>query len=306
MNEEELQKYIKAGKIASKALHYGKGLIKEGASLLYVSEKVEEKIAELGGKPAFPAQISLNNIAAHSCAEPDDLTIFKDGDLAKLDVGVHVDGYVADTALSIDIGGHHKELILASQNALNAAIKLATPGTKLSDIGKAIQDEITVLGFSPIKNLSGHGVGKYIIHGPPQIPNYETGTNATLVEDQVIAIEPFASKGKGMIYETENANIFMVTSKKPVRSPITREILREINEYNGLPFTTRWLTRKFPLFKVRVAIRELLTHNIIKAFPPLPDKDYVSQAEHTIIVKDKPIVTTKHNLADDIGNLMHK
>ena len=292
MDKDIEEKYIKAGKIASEARNYGKSLIVEGALLIEVLDKIEEKIFELGGKPAFPAQISLNNIAAHYCADPDDTTMFKKGDVAKLDIGVHVDGYVADTAVTIDLGDN-SSLVDASRNALEKALSLATPGRKVSEIGKAIHDEIAKMGFSPVKNLSGHGVGKFIIHGPPSIPNYETGEHVTLKEGMVIAIEPFASKGIGMIHETDTANIFMLTSKKPVRSQITRDVLKEIEKYEGLPFTTRWLTKKFPAIKVRVALRELLQLGALRAFPPLPDKGLVSQAEHTVIVKDVPIVTTR-------------
>lgn len=292
MDKEIEEKYIEAGSIASAAREFGKERIIIGASLLKVSDEVEEKIKSIGGVPAFPVQISLNNIAAHYCAEPDDDIVFKKGDLVKLDIGVHVDGYVADTAVTIDLGDN-KELVDASRNALFEALKLATPGRRVSEIGKAIHYEITKLGFSPIKNLSGHSVGRFIIHGPPQIPNYETGENVVLEEGMIIAIEPFASKGIGMIHETENANIFMVVDKKPVRSMITREVLKEISTYNGLPFTTRWLAKKFPLLKVRLALRELLNVGVIRAFPPLPDKGLVSQCEHTVIVKDVPIVTTR-------------
>ena len=141
--------------------------------------------------------------------------IFKKDDLVKLDIGVHVDGYVADTAVTADLG-NNKDLVDASKNAVLEALKLATPGRRVSEIGKVIHDEITKLGFSPVKNLSGHGVGKFIIHGPPSIPNYEIGENIILEEGMVIAIEPFASKGIGMIHETETSNIFMVVGKKPV------------------------------------------------------------------------------------------
>lgn len=292
MDKETLDKFIKAGNIASEAREFGKSKIVVGAKLIDVCDEVEKKIFELGGIPAFPAQISLNNIAAHYCPEPDDGTIFKMGDLAKLDIGVHIDGFVADTAVTVDLGDN-KALVDASKNALDAALKLARPGVKTSEIGKAIHAEITKLGFSPIRNLSGHGVGKFIIHGAPSIPNYDTGDNILLEEDMVIAIEPFASKGIGMIHETDNANIFMVVQKKPVRSMITREVLKEIQTYQGLPFTTRWLTKKFPLLKVRLALREMLTLGMIRPFSPLPDKGLVSQHEHTVIVKDVPIVITR-------------
>lgn len=293
MDDITLEKYLKAGKIASEARNFGASKIVVGVKLIDVCDDVEKKIFELGGVPAFPAQISLNNVAAHYCPEPNDETVFKVDDLAKLDIGVHVDGYVADTAVSIDLG-NNKDLVDASRNALNAAIKLAKQGVKTCELGKAIHSEITSLGFSPIKNLSGHGVGKFIIHGPPSIPNYDTKDNVVLEEGMVIAIEPFASMGSGMIHETDNANIFMLIGKKPVRSPTAREILNEIQKYGGLPFTTRWLTKKFPLIKVRLALRELLNAGILRAFSPLPDKGLVSQHEHTLIItKDEPIVITR-------------
>ena len=293
MEKEILDKYVKAGKIASEAREYGKGLIKKGASLLEVSDKIEKKIIELGGKLAFPVQISINDVAAHNCADPDEITLFNEGDVCKLDIGVHVDGYVADTAYTVDLG-EHEDLVRASQEALTEALKLIKPGVTLAEIGQRIRDSITKYGFAPIKNLSGHGLERYVIHGPPTIPNFNTQDDEPLQEDQVIAIEPFATTGAGMIYESEKANIFMLKEKKPVRSPITRAVLKEIEQYEGLPFTTRWLTKKFPLFKVNFALRELLQVEAIRKYPPLPEKNHglVSQAEHTVIVKDKPIITT--------------
>ena len=288
-----MDKYIKAGKIASEAREYGKSLIRVGASLLDVSDKIEEKIIELGGKLAFPAQISLNDFAAHNCADPDDETTFKEGDICKLDIGVHIDGFVADTACTIDLGDN-KELVQASAEALNNALDMIRPGVTLGEIGGVIHDSISKYDLTPITNLSGHGVGKFLIHGPPTIPNYNTNDNTQLEEDQVIAVEPFATNGAGMIYESDKANIFSLIEKKPVRSPITRDILKEIEKFNGLPFTTRWLTKKLPLFKVNFALRELLQAGAIRKYPPLPDRSHglVSQAEHTVIVRDKPIITT--------------
>jgi len=293
MEKEILDKYIKAGKIASEAREYGKSLIKVGASLLEVSDKIEKKILELGGKLAFPTQISINDVAAHNCAEPDDDTKFEKGDLCKLDIGVHIDGYVADTAVTIDLGDN-EDLVKASEDALNEALKIIKPGVTLAEIGEAIKNAIAKYNFAPIKNLSGHGLDRFVIHGPPTIPNFNTHDNTELKEDQVIAIEPFATNGGGMIYETDKANIFSLVEKKPVRSQITRAVLKEIEQFENLPFTTRWLTKKFPLFKVNFALRELLQIEAIRKYPPLPEKNHglVSQAEHTVIVKEKPIITT--------------
>ena len=291
---DSTDKYIEAGKIAAEALRYGANLIKVDASLLEVTEKVEEKVLDLGGKFAFPPQISMNDIAAHYCAHPNDSLLFKKGDLAKLDVGVMIDGFIGDTATSVDLGGHEK-LVDASRKALDAAIKAVSPGAALSEIGRAIHDTITSSGFSPVRNLSGHGLGQYIFHDKPSIPNFDTGDKTQLKKGQTIAIEPFASNGAGVIYESSNATVFSQAARKPVRNPLTRDVLKAVETYNNMPFTTRWLAKKFPLAKVNYALRDLQQQGIIYAYPPLPDQShgYVSQAEHTIIVDDEPIVTTR-------------
>ncbi|MFC1730523.1 type II methionyl aminopeptidase [candidate division KSB1 bacterium] len=296
---EGLKEYRKAGKITAQAREFGKGLINVGASLFEVSQKIEDKIISLGGELAFPVQISLNEVAAHYCATPDDKTKFEEGDIAKLDLGVHIDGYVADTAVSIDLSKDkkHEKLIKASEEALADAIKKIKPGAELGEIGKAIQDKIQSYGFSPVRNLSGHAVGRFIVHGPPNIPNFDTGDDTELEEDMVIAIEPFASTGAGVIYERENANVFMMLGKKAVRNMITRSVVKEIEKFGGLPFTERWLVKKgISLPKVNYALKELDHLEILKKFPPLPDKNkgLVSQAEHTVIVtKDGCEVITK-------------
>ncbi|MEK6916550.1 MAG: M24 family metallopeptidase, partial [Nanoarchaeota archaeon] len=150
--------------------------------------------------------------------------------------------------------------------------------------GRAIQDTITTYGFAPIRNLSGHGLNQYVYHDSPSIPNFDTGDKTTLEKGQVIAIEPFASTGSGVIFESSNANIFSIRHKKPVRNMITRQVLKEIETFRNMPFTTRWLTKKFPEPKVNFALRDLIQHGILNSYPPLPDTNggLVSQAEHTV------------------------
>jgi len=299
MDKETFDAYVKAGRIAAMARDYGRSLIKIGASLLEVTEKIEQKILALGGDFAFPPQISLNDIAAHYCAAPDDKTVFKQGDVVKLDIGVHINGFVGDTALTVMLSKDEKLNLLreASREALNSALKIIKPGITLSEIGRIIHAEITKRGFAPIRNLSGHGLDKFIIHDKPSIPNFDTGSNEELVEDQVIAIEPFASTGAGIIYESSNPTIYSIKERKPVRSPMTRAVLKDLEAYNGLPFTLRWIVKKHGLGKTSFALRELKNTGILKEYPPLPDKAHglVSQAEHTVIVRDKPVITTLIN-----------
>ncbi|MBN1385829.1 type II methionyl aminopeptidase [Candidatus Woesearchaeota archaeon] len=284
-SDEELERFREAGRITAGAREYGKGLIRVGASLREVTDLIEEKIVGLGGDMAFPVQISFNHTAAHNCPGPNDGTLFSTGDVLKLDLGAHVDGYVADTAVTIDLGSHSK-LVAASEEALKNAIRIIKPGVTLGAIGKVIQDSIVGYGYVPIKNLSGHGVGRFSVHTAPQIPNYDNGDDTCVEEGMVFAIEPFATDGQGMVVEGDSAEIFMIEDKKPVRSPITRLVLREIEKFNGLPFTTRWLTRKMPYFKVNFALKELTEKGILRLYPPLNDKakGLVSQAEHTVLV----------------------
>ncbi len=294
MTVENLESWRKAGKIAADVLAYGKGLIKKGSSLLEVSDLIEKKIISLGGKPAFPVQISCDHIAAHFCPEADDKTIFEN-QVASLDVGVEVEGCIGDTAVTVDLSGKHSDLVKASEEALKAAIKVVQVGVTLGEIGKEIKETIASFGFSPIKNLSGHGLAEYNIHDKPTIPNFDTGDKTELKKGQLIAIEPFATNGAGAVYEASPATLFSIVNKKPVRSPFARELLKELQDYNELPFTTRWLTAKMPAGKVRLGLRELIHAGILRDYPPLveQDKGLVSQAEHTLLVDDKVEVLTR-------------
>ncbi len=284
MQPEEIEKYIKAGKIAAQALEYGKGIIKKDALMIEVLDKIEQKIFDLGGKLAFPAQISCNHIAAHYCPEEEDKTVFSD-QVACLDVGVHVDGFIGDTALTVDLSGKYENLVKASKEALENAIKAVKPGAKTAEIGRAIQGTIQKYGFSPVRNLSGHGLGQYQIHANPNIPNFDNGDNTKIEKGMVFAIEPFASTGAGVVQDSGIATVFELENIKPVRSMITRQVLKEIERYNGLPFTTRWLTRKFGI-KARYALKEMGQLDMLHYHHPLADKDkgIISQAEHTILV----------------------
>ncbi|MBI2208626.1 type II methionyl aminopeptidase [Candidatus Woesearchaeota archaeon] len=295
MDKEAIEKIKLAGKITAQVRDYGATLIKKDASMVEVLDKVEEKIKELGGKPAFPAQISCNHIAAHYCPEDDDRTIFTN-QLVSLDVGVHVDGYIGDTAKTIDLSGKYGDLIKAAEDALDSALKILKSGSTLGEIGGAIQDAIQKYNFAPVRNLSGHGLGRYEIHTKPSIPNFANGDNTQIKPGMVFAIEPFASTGAGIVQDSGIPTVFELRAKKPVRNPITRQVLKEIEAYEGLPFTTRWLTRKFGA-KAKLALREMEQLGMLHMHPPLADRDkgMVSQTEHTVLIDadGNIIVTTK-------------
>ncbi len=296
MDKEILEKFKQAGEIAAQALAYGKDLIKPGASILEVTEKIEHKIIELGGKLAFPINISLNNIAAHDCAHNKDDRKFTD-EIVKLDLGVHIDGHIGDTATTIDLSGKYTELVEASEQALNNAIKTLKLGVKLGQIGKVIEETIVGKGFQPIRNLSGHSLGLYLAHALPNIPNYDNNDQFELQNDMVFAIEPFATNGAGMIKETKDPQIFSVKEFKPMRINFARNIMKFIqNNFKTLPFSKRHLLNKFSEAQVNFTLKQLKNMEALKEHVALQEVQggLVSQHEHSIAIVDgEVIVLTK-------------
>ena len=287
-----MKDWLKAGEIASEARNFGKGLIKVGKSHLEVTQAIEQKILEMGGGLAFPTQISINNVAAHYNARVDSDFKFKEGDVCKLDLGVHINGAIGDTAITIDLGDNDK-LVKASKKALMAAIDVVKPGVCINEIGKAIHEEISGLGFSPIRNLGGHGMDKWQIHTAPSIPNFDNGDKSKLVKGQVIAIEPFASSGTGLVTEGKPSEIFQVEHIKNVRDSNARKILQYVSEkYRTLPFAKRQLP--FNKLQLAVGLNRLKREGLLHEYTVLPEKKedcLVSQHEHTLIVGE--CVTTE-------------
>lgn len=294
LTDEEIEKLRRAGRIVAKAREYGAGLITAGASMIEVSEKVDAKIIELGAKPAFPSQISINSTAAHDCAAYHDERLLQKGVLCKLDVGVHIDGFIGDTAVTVDLG-KNSALVKASIEALNAAIDVIKPGTELGAIGREIETAIKQAGFSPVRNLSGHGLGRYDVHTLPNVPNFDSKEKTQIKKGMVIAVEPFATDGMGLIAEKGHAEVFQLIAKKPVRAGFVREILKKIEEYEGMPFAKRWLASTHTIAQVNYALEQLVKLGAVKAYPPLVERadGMVSQAEHSIYVAEEPIVLTK-------------
>ncbi len=294
MNKEKI---LKAGKIAQEIKKYAQEIIKKDVPLLEIAEKLEGKIEELGGKPAFPLNLSINEIAAHYTPSHDDET--KAHGLLKVDIGVHVDGWIADTAISFDLENDekNKKLIKAAEEALKNAVNIAKLNLPLNEIGKVIQETIESHGFSPIINLSGHSLEQYELHSGITIPNIDD-KRKILLEKGLYAIEPFATTGGGKVYDGPPSGIYQLISEKNVRSPIAREVLDFIkNEYKTLPFCSRWLVKKFGT-KALLGLKQLKDNGNLHHFARLVEssKSKVAQAENTILVEEKEtIVTTSSN-----------
>jgi len=291
----EKEKIIQAGKLAKQVKDFAKSFVKKEMLLLEIAEKIEEKILELGGKPAFPVNLSINEIAAHYTPTHDDKT--KAHGLLKIDLGIHIDGNIADTAFSIDLENslENKKLISASEKALESAKKIFKENIFVSEIGKKIQKEIEGCGFSPVINLSGHSMEKYDLHSGITIPNIDDKREIK-IEKGVYAIEPFATNGSGKIHNGNSSGIYQLIEYKNTRSENARTILEFIEkEYKTLPFCSRWLVKKFGT-KVFFALRELEQNEILYQFPQLVEVagSKVSQAEDTILVdKEGKVVTSE-------------
>ena len=297
MDPETLQKIIKAGKVASQVRREGAAKFVVGASALEVMDYCEKRILELGGQIAW-AQMGINDVAAHFCPEEEDTTTLKEGDVVKIDIGTHQDGFIADNAMTVEVGSSNnfKDMIKASQNALKAAIKLVEPGRQFWELGEAQHSEAEALGFTTVKNLSGHTLNQYVVHGGYSIPSYNNKDKTEIKEGWQIAIEPFVTDGGGLIREKGKPTVFMVEKVKGVRSPYAKKILDEVKAQNGLPFTLRWLTRKFGKGAAALGLRELERSGIVKSYAPLAEvsKGTVAQFEHSMIVEEKAKVYTRH------------
>ncbi|MFQ5475116.1 MAG: type II methionyl aminopeptidase [Candidatus Nanoarchaeia archaeon] len=296
MDQETLDKLKKAGEIAAKVRWEGIRRCKEGVTYLEVMDHCEKRIVELGGRLAW-AQLSPNDCAAHYCPTDEDKTKCKEGDILKIDIGVHVDGWIGDTAMSVQIAtDEHKDIIKASENALKAAIKLIEPGRQLWEIGEAQYSEAEAMGFTTVTNLCGHSLGRYKVHAGRSVPTYNNKDKTELQEGWQIAIEPFVTSGVGRIAEKGDATVFMIPAPKPIRSPYGRKILYYVKGLQGMPFTTRHITRKFGQSAFKVGMRELDQAGILRKYPPLREITgaMVSQTEHTCVVGDKTVVTTRN------------
>jgi len=294
---DNFENYIKAGKIASEVREYARNQDHTGRTLSEICNDVENEILKRGGEPAFPVNVSLNDIAAHYTAEPNDPTIVKNSDVLKIDVGVHIDGYIADTAVTVSFDSKYQNLIDIAQRALDEAIGIARSNTRVSDIGRIIEKTITKYGCKPIQNLSGHSLERYTIHAGKSIPNIWTiGHSFNLSVDNVYAIEPFVTtkEGQGIVYEGKIKNIFGIASRKRTKDQKADEYLEYLwDKFKTLPFALRWVVNDYEEKEARSLLQTLLKKKNVHAYPILVEgaNRIVVQAEHTIIPQESNTIT---------------
>ena len=299
--DEPPRQLVEAGVAAARAREYGARLVKPGESCRRVCEAVEEYIRGLGAQPAFPCNISINEVAAHyTPGLKDDCSIPEEG-IVKLDVGAAVEGYIADTAVSVALDESSQSLVDTAREALEAVMRILRPGVRLYDIGKTVEQVARRRGFKPIRNLSGHSIGRYIIHAGLTIPNYADRTSwiKKLTPGLIVAIEPFVTNGRGMVVEHRVVNIFSYKGKRP-RMPLTSiesRLLSTVEErFKTMPFTLRWLIDVASPEELEKATLNLVAKGAFHAYPVLVEagKGLVAQAEHTFYVgRDRVYVITE-------------
>ncbi|WP_458205959.1 type II methionyl aminopeptidase [Haladaptatus sp. NG-SE-30] len=283
LSSEKYEKHREAGEILAQVREETAERVDVGVSHLEIAEFAEDKIRELGGKPAFPVNISIDEEAAHATPSIDDDSTFGE-DMVNLDIGVHVDGWLADTAITVDLSGHD-DLAEASAEALDAALEVVGPGVETGEVGAEIESVIEGYGYNPVVNLSGHGLAHYEQHTEPNIPNRAVSQGIELEVGDVVAIEPFATDGSGKVGEGAEEEIFALEREASVRDRSARQALDQITEeFRTLPFATRWLDVSRP----EMALRRLKMQNVVHGYPVLKEEEgcLVSQKEHSVIVTE--------------------
>lgn len=281
---EQYECHREAGRILAQARAETVERLEPGASHLELAEFAEDRIRELGGQPAFPMNISIDHEAAHGTPAPDDETTFGE-ELVNLDIGVHVDGWLADSAVTVDLRGDHEELVAASEDALAAAIDRVEPGVATGELGAAIEEAIEARGFNPVINLSGHGLGHWEQHTSPNIPNRGIKDTASLEVGDVVAIEPFATDGSGKVNDGSTQQIYALEDDRQVRDRNAQQVLKQVREeFRTLPFAVRWLDAR----RAEMSLRRLEMQDVVHGYPILQEDEgrFVSQAEHTVIVTE--------------------
>lgn len=295
-----IEMYEKAGRIVSEVRESALKEIKDSMKVIDLVNFVENKIKELGAVPAFPCNVSINEITAHYTSPPNDQTQINSGDLVKLDLGAHVDGYIADTAITI-VAGYSDDadinndklttdfkLIEVVEEALDNAISTIRSGVSVGRIGEVVEETVTSHGFNPISNLTGHSMDRWILHSGLSIPNIKENNPHQLEEGDVLAIEPFVTAGIGYVVDMKDAYIFRFLRDRPIRMIQAKELLNQISrEYKNLPFAQRWLSETFKGRKMTMALRQLISARAVYPYHVLKEKSdaRVSQAEHTVIVE---------------------
>jgi methionyl aminopeptidase len=290
-DKEALEKFRLSGKILRESREEMKQFVREDMLVIEVCEKAESLIREKGGKPAFPCNVSINEVAAHYTSPPNDKLKIPEKAVAKVDMGVHVDGYVTDTAFTACFNPEYSSMQITAEQALAAAIENIHGDMATSQIGVIIERTIKNRGFKPISNLTGHSVGRYLIHAGTSIPNVMQISFGKVKAGEVYAIEPFVTlpDAAGRVENSPEVTIFRLVKAKSVKNSYTKQLLKYIEDnFRTLPFAERWLKGAVPEDKHREAFKELLKCKAVMGYSVFIEisRKPVTQAEHTLLIKE--------------------
>lgn len=293
MDEEGLDLLFQAGRIAARVKERVYGLVREGVRLIDVCEAVEEMIESEGGKPAFPCNVCVDEVAAHYSPPPGDFSTVPPNALVKVDMGVHLEGYIVDTAITVSLSGEKQQLVLAAEEALRAAVRFIRAGVRLGDVGATIQQAIQKAGFKPVRNLTGHEISRYSLHGGASIPNIAVPDPRRIAKGAVYAIEPFVCppRAAGEVVSADAPTIFRLDARRvPTEKlrPDERALLEYIDKsFRGLPYSPRWLSASNVPDPLSVHDR-LVRAGRVHKYPVLVEKtgQPVAQAECTVYVEE--------------------
>jgi methionyl aminopeptidase len=207
-NEEELAGMREAGLVVQRMLKAMRQAVRPGVTTAELDQVGADVMRQHGAQSApalvynFPGTscISVNNEAVHGV--PKQRTLH-DGDLVKLDVTIEKNGFMADACITVPVGAVSKEkqrLMACAQHAFELALLVARSGNPVSEIGRVVEQEVNRCGFSVIRDLTGHGIGR-TIHEQPSVPNYpDPRANQKLIAGMVITVEPIIAAGSGKSY----------------------------------------------------------------------------------------------------------
>ena len=293
----QIEDYVKAGKIAGEVRENVRQKDWIGSTLAEICDYVESEIIKRGAKCAFPVNTSLNEVAAHYTAEPNDPKTVSDSDLVKIDLGAQINGYIADTAVTVNYDPQYDSLVQAAENALQAAMSMIKVGVKSKDVGRKIQNTIMDMGLKPIANLSGHSLDQYTIHAGKTVPNMWTIGSFSFSENEAFACEPFVTtkNALGFVRNGKIKNIFALASRKMTKDDEANKLLEYIwNNFNMLPFALRWIVKEWEEKEARRLLDFLIKKKVVKAYAILVEANgkTVAQAEHTFIPTQTGVTVT--------------
>lgn len=291
MEEEVKEKYVRAGEVIQEARSIAREKAEPGVNLGDLVEAIESHIRDESLEPAFPVNTSVNEEAAHYTPPSDEDRTLGKSDIIKIDIGAHCDGYIADTALTVNPDGSQREIIEAVESVLEEALEFIEPGVTVGEFGTFVEKQVPE-EYNVVQNLTGHYLGRYEQHAGVSIPNKHNQNSHEFERGDAVAIEPFLTTGSGMVKNGADGNIYKLESGN-VRDRTARKLVKKIENYNGLPFASRWLEMSG---RERMAFKKMVQSEKIKSYPVLRDRtgSKVAQAEHTVLV----------GMAEDGGNLI--